>query len=109
MLIHRKVAAAIKANRPGHAQMTRGGNGHDIISWHDHTFTETLHSGWDATEARCAFIDAWATGRAQVTAGTFSEDQILRRAEEWEDGNGPHIDRGFENPAFAAQIRRLIA
>jgi hypothetical protein len=109
MSIHDQVAAAIEANEPGHAQMTRGGNGHDIVSWHGHTFTETMHSGWDTEDARCAFIDGWASGTARVTAGTFSDDQILHRADQWEHGNGPHIDRGFENPVFAGQVRQLVA
>jgi hypothetical protein len=109
MSIHDETAAAIDANEPGYAQMARGGNGHDIVSWHRHSFTETIHSGWDARDARCAFIDAWAKGKARVTAGTFSTDQILHRAEQWEHGSGPHIDRGFKNPAFAEQVRQLVA
>jgi hypothetical protein len=109
MSIHDEIAAAIDANVPGHAQMRRGGNGHDVVSWRGHTFTETRHSGWDTREVRCAFIDAWAKGTARVTAGTFSIDQVLHRAEQWEHGNGPHIDRGHRDPAFAEQIRRLVA
>jgi hypothetical protein len=109
MSIHDEIAAAIDANVPGHAQMRRGGNGHDIVSWHGHNFTEMMHSGWDTRDARCAFIDAWARGKARVTAGTFSRDQVLHRAEQWEHGNGPHIDRGRRDPTFAEQIRRLVA
>jgi hypothetical protein len=109
MSIHEETAAAIDAKVPGHAQMTRGGNGHDIVSWHGHGFTETMYSGWDTGDARCAFIDAWAKGMARVTAGTFSDYQILHRAEQWEYGNGPHIDRGHKNPAFAEQVRQLVA
>jgi hypothetical protein len=107
--IHDEVAAAIEADQPGYAQMARGKDGYDIVSWHINTFTETVYSGWDAIDARCAFIDRWAVGTARVTAGTFSDDQILHRADQWEHGNGPHIDRGFNNPAFAGQIRALIA
>jgi hypothetical protein len=109
MSIHEETAAAIDAKVPGHAQMTRGGDGHDIVSWHGHGFTETMYSGWDTGDARCAFIDAWAKGVARVTAGTFSDYQILHRAEQWEYGNGPHIDRGHKNPAFAEQVRQLVA
>ena len=109
MSIHDEIAAAIDANVPGHAQMARGGNGHDIVSWHDHGFTETRYSDWDTRDARCAFIDAWARGKARVTPGTFSDHEILHRAEQWEHGNGPHIDRGHRNPAFAEQVRRLVA
>jgi hypothetical protein len=47
--------------------------------------------------------------KARVTAGTYSHDQILHRAEQWEHGSGPHIDRGFKNPAFAQRIRELVA
>jgi hypothetical protein len=107
MSIHDETAAAIAANEPGHAQMIRGNNPHDIVSWHAHTFSESMQSSWDATEARCAFIDAWAKGKARVTTGTFSDDQILQRADQWEFGNGPHIDRGHRDPTFAALIRRL--
>ena len=109
MSVHGETAAAIDARVPGFAQMARGGNGHDIVSWHGHGFTETMYSGWDTRDARCAFIDAWARGKARVTAGTFSDHQILHRAEQWEHGNGPHIDRGHKDPAFAEQIRRLVA
>src|SRR5919106_168907 len=108
MSIHSETAAAIDAKVPGYAQMRRGGNGHDIVSWHGHGFTETMYSGWDTRDARCAFIDAWARGKARVTAGTFSDHQILHRAEQWEHGNGPHIDRGHKDPAFAEQVRRLV-
>jgi hypothetical protein len=109
MSIHDQTAAAIDANQPGYAQMVRGGNGLDIVSWHERSFTETMYSGWDMRDARCAFIDAWAKGKARVTAGTFSSDQILHRAEQWEHGSGPHIDRGFKDPAFAQRIRALVA
>jgi hypothetical protein len=108
MSIHSETAAAIDAKVPGYAQMTRGGNGHDIVSWHRHGFTETMYSGWDTRDARCAFIDAWARGNARVTAGTFSDHQVLHRAEQWEHGNGPHIDRGHKDRAFAEQVRRLV-
>ena len=109
MSVHSETAAAIDARVPGFAQMTRGSNGHDLVSWHGHGFTETTYSGWDTRDARCAFIDAWARGKARVTAGTFSDHQILHRAEQWEHGNGPHIDRGHKDPALAEQIRRLVA
>lgn len=109
MSIHDEVTAAIDANEPGYAQMTRGKDGYDVVSWHRHTFTETIQSHWNTTDARCAFIDAWAKGKARVTAGTFSNEQILHRADQWEHGNGPHIDRGFNNAAFAEQIRLLVA
>jgi hypothetical protein len=109
MSIHDETAAAIDAHIPGHAQMARGGDERDVVSWHAHSFTETRYSGWGTRDARCAFIDAWAKGEARVTAGTFSDHEILHRAEQWEHGNGPHIDRGNKNPAFADQIRKLVA
>jgi hypothetical protein len=109
MSIHDETAAAIEANEPGYAQMTRGANGHDIVSWHRYTFSETMYSSWDATDARCAFIDAWAKGQARVTDGTFSDEQILHRASQWAYGSGPHIVNGHRNPEFAEQIRGLVA
>lgn len=109
MWIHEETTAAIDANVPGHAQMARGGDDQDIVSWHNHGFTETRYSGWDTRDARCAFIDAWAQGKARVTAGTFSDHEILHRAEQWEHGNGPHIERGRKDLAFAEQVRRLTA
>jgi hypothetical protein len=105
MCIHDEIAAAIAAENPGYAQMTRGS---DLVSWHGHSFTETTHSGWDLREARCAFIDAWARGRARITAGTFTEIQILHRAEQWRHGRGPRIATGDRNPALAERIRGLV-
>jgi hypothetical protein len=108
MCIHHDTAAAIAANEPGYAQMTRG-DAHDIISWHGDGFSETRHSGWDLREARCALIDAWARGKARITAGTFTELQILHRAEQWWHGRGPRIAPGDRNRELAEQIRRLVA
>jgi hypothetical protein len=109
MSIHDETAQAIEANEPGYAQMARGDNIHDIVSWHGHTFTEAMPSTWTVAEARAAFIDAWANGKARVTEGTFTNDQIRQRAEQWEHGHGPHIRRSFKDPTFAEQIRVLIA
>jgi hypothetical protein len=109
MSIHDDTAAAIEAGHPGYAQMTRDDHGHDIVSWHDNTFTETIPSGWNtAEEARAAFIDAWAVGKARVTKGTFSDHQILERADQWKHGRGPHIRRGFKDPEFAETVLVLI-
>jgi hypothetical protein len=108
MCIHDQTAAAIAANRPGYAQMTRSDPG-DILSWHGQSFSETRPSGWDRRDARCALIDAWARGQAQVTPCTFSEIQILHRAEHWQHGRGRHIPRGQCDPALARRIRALVA
>jgi hypothetical protein len=106
MCIHDQTAAAIAAQRPGYAQMARDDPG-DLVSWHGQDFSETRLSGWDRRDARCGLIDAWARGEARVTPGTFSETQILHRAEQWQHGRGRHIPRGQSDPALARQIRKL--
>jgi hypothetical protein len=106
MCIHDQTAAAIAKHRPGYAQMTRTDPG-DIVSWHGQGFSETKLSGWDRRDARCALIDAWACGQARVTPGTFSEIQILHRAEQWQHGCGRHITRGRCDPELARRIRQL--
>jgi len=107
MCIHDQIAAAIAANHPGYAQMTRTDPG-DVVSWHGQGFSESRLSGWDRRDARYALIDAWARGHARVTPGTFSETQILHRAEQWQRGCGRHIARGRSDPEMAALIRRLV-
>jgi len=105
---HEEVAAEIDKGTPGFAQME-----HDnvTISWHPvlggHSFSGWPGS-WNVTQARYIFIEKWAVGEARVSPGTFSADDIEKRASQWEHGNGWNIGRGHTNPQFARQIRSLI-
>jgi hypothetical protein len=105
---HAEVRASIEAGKPGHAQGRIKGQ---LVSWHDGTFTANLTIGSDMDEdgVRCRLIDQWVRGEARATPGTFTRAQLLHRADQHEDGNGPGIEQGARDKVFADRIRIFAA
>lgn len=118
MTIHDRVRARIEAGEPGHAQATVNGQ---LVSMHpgllglglvvsgNVVVRRPLAGGDRLGYAVGMMIDLWVRGEALVSPGTFTAQQLLRRAQEHEDGNGPGILRGTRDAAFARQIRDFAA
>jgi hypothetical protein len=114
MTIHDRVRDKIEAGEPCHAQATINGQ---LVSMHpgftgfDMTFSgnlvvrRPLASGDRLGYARGVMIDLWVRGEAAASPGTFTAEQLERRAREHEHGNGPGILRGAGDAAFAERIR----
>ena len=107
MSIHDKVREKIELDVPGYAQAMIGGQ---LVSWHrgvfgDETYTGTVPPGSNVTLIRCLFIDLWVDGEARVSRFTFTRDQLLARADQWDAGTGPGIDAGTPDHARAKRMR----